>query len=191
MRLPPNWNFGAKGFEEEFGYAPSYVQIELSKLVGWESVFTEHRQFHNPHKEKLERWLKDERKKKLEKDRYEELLAKRNGVPYEELEWCYVLENPSFQKNHYKVGWTAREPEARAEELSKMTSLPADFIVVARIATIDGPQLEARVHRRLRKYRREGKEFFVCPLTEIEQTLKEEERNVVEKKVRSKQEQTV
>jgi hypothetical protein len=75
--------------------------------------------------------------------------------------FVYILTNPYFASNVYKVGCTERAPHARAEELSKGTAIPAPFEVLCFIE-IDGfQQVEKQLHAHLEHFRiNTNREFF-------------------------------
>lgn len=78
--------------------------------------------------------------------------------------FVYVLYNPSFP-DVFKVGCTERSPQQRAEELSKGTGVPTEFIVLAYIECARFEWVERDIHVRLADYRvNRGREFFRAPL---------------------------
>jgi hypothetical protein len=83
--------------------------------------------------------------------------------------YVYALINPALV-GLVKVGRTDREPEARAQELSRHTGVPTPFVVAYYRLVEDSEQAEAYVHSVLdrRGYRlSESREFFRVPLHEV------------------------
>ena len=82
--------------------------------------------------------------------------------------YVYVLFNPAFRRNRYKVGRTARTPEERARELSADTGVPEPYEVHYKERVRDCVLAERLIHERLRTLRRDTRrEFFEAPLSEI------------------------
>ena len=89
-----------------------------------------------------------------------------------ELKWgkvesgfIYILDN-EIMPNLYKVGFTARNPDRRAEEISSKSGLPKPFLVKKYWRTNDTYIVEQRIHEKLSDFS-EGKEFFKGDLNEI------------------------
>ena len=89
-----------------------------------------------------------------------------------ELKWgkvesgfVYILDN-EIMPNLYKVGFTARNPDRRAEEISSKSGLPKPFLVKKYWRTNDPYIVEQRIHEKLSDFA-EGKEFFKGDLNEI------------------------
>ena len=86
--------------------------------------------------------------------------------------WIYVMRNPVFKDNVYKVGQSSRPPDLRAVELSSSTSIYGDFQLLYFVHVEDRLTAENLVHKELAKYRKsEGKEFFEAPLSTIIMSL--------------------
>lgn len=76
--------------------------------------------------------------------------------------YLYVLRSPAHGRNIYKVGFTDRDPEGRARELSSVTGSPVHFLVVQAWAVVDGRSAEAAAHQALAEYRlASNREFFI------------------------------
>jgi hypothetical protein len=76
----------------------------------------------------------------------------------------YILTNPSMP-GLVKIGKTRRTSDARAEELSGVTGVPAEFIVAFEIPVSDCDVAELEVHRELVNFRFQKKrEFFKIEL---------------------------
>lgn len=82
--------------------------------------------------------------------------------------YVYVLWNPAFRPNRFKVGRTARTPEERASELSAETGVPEPYEVHYKERVRDCVLAERLIHERLHSVRMDTrKEFFEAPLSEI------------------------
>jgi len=84
------------------------------------------------------------------------------GIPAsEELGYLYVLRNPAHPRDTVKIGWTSREPEERAAELSATTGQPDVFLVVEAWKVRSPKFIEQRIHTALADSRlRHSREFF-------------------------------
>lgn len=68
----------------------------------------------------------------------------------------------------YKIGFTDRSPMNRIEELSKSTSVPISFDILASIEVENAEQVERQIHFMLDAYRINGsREFFKCDTDRI------------------------
>jgi len=74
-------------------------------------------------------------------------------------EYVYILTNPSYDNDLFKIGMTTRSPFVRAKELSRDTGVPTDFIVAYTKEVIDAREAERKIHYILRDYSY-NKEFF-------------------------------
>jgi|GEM_PF-6822676 len=72
--------------------------------------------------------------------------------------FIYILSN-SMMKDIFKVGFTARNPDERAKEVSREMGIPAEFIVEKYWRTVDPFIVEQRIHKDLKEYHKGG-EFF-------------------------------
>jgi len=82
--------------------------------------------------------------------------------------YIYVLSNPSFGDEIYKVGFTTRTPEGRIDELSGSTSVPTPFVLEYTEYTCNCKIVERLVHLDLAQYRlNDRREFFKCDLSTI------------------------
>jgi hypothetical protein len=76
--------------------------------------------------------------------------------------YLYVLRSPAHGPDMYKVGFTDRDPERRARELSSVTGSPVHFLVVQAWPVRDGRAAETAAHKALANYRlASNREFFV------------------------------
>ena len=86
--------------------------------------------------------------------------------------YIYVLHN-EIMPNLYKVGWTERSPEERAQELSA-TGLPEPFKVIFSVPTDMSMEVEKKIHEKLDKFRyRSDREFFKTDLNTIKEAINE------------------
>jgi predicted transport protein len=82
--------------------------------------------------------------------------------------YIYVLFNPSFRRDLFKIGKTTKTPEERAREISLATGVPRDFEVIYEERVNDCDTAERLIHQRLNKHRSSSnREFFELPLKEI------------------------
>lgn len=77
--------------------------------------------------------------------------------------YIYILSNPSFGQDLYKIGKTTRSPEERAHELSSHTGVPAGFQVEFSRLVNDCHEAETMIHGALKRYRGR-REFFEIAL---------------------------
>jgi len=77
----------------------------------------------------------------------------------------YILSNPAFSENLYKIGFTTKPIKERASSLSRSTSVPADFKVEYSKEVINVLSAEKRIHMLLEgnRYNTE-KEYFLVEL---------------------------
>ena len=75
-------------------------------------------------------------------------------------QYVYVMSNPSFKDNIFKIGWTKNHPLVRAKNLQS-SGVPTAFKVEYIIKTENGYKLEQEIHSFLSNYRMEdNREFF-------------------------------
>ena len=75
-------------------------------------------------------------------------------------EYVYVLSNPSFDENLFKIGFTRKNPIERAQELCT-SGIPTPFVVECFIISTNGSKLEKIIHKYLNEYRESStREFF-------------------------------
>ena len=74
--------------------------------------------------------------------------------------WVYVISTKTH--NYLKVGYTERDPEVRAKELSD-TSSPHPHVVEYAALVNNARRTENSVHQQLNSHK-EGKEWFSCDL---------------------------
>lgn len=84
--------------------------------------------------------------------------------PNRNIGYIYVLSNPLFHKDVFKLGYTTREIDSRIKELNSLTSTPAPFILEACFKIIDPYKLEQLIHSKLQNYRTSDREFFKIKL---------------------------
>ena len=85
-------------------------------------------------------------------------------------EYVYIMSNPSFDRDVFKIGWTREHPIIRANDLHT-SGVPYSFVVEYVIITSKGVKLEKQIHTHLKQYRiKKNREFFkisIDNLTEI------------------------
>ena len=86
-------------------------------------------------------------------------------------EYVYVMSNPSFKDNIFKIGWTKNHPLVRAKNLQS-SGVPTAFKVEYIIKTENGYKLEQEIHSFLSNYRMEdNREFFELSKDNLEKIL--------------------
>lgn len=86
--------------------------------------------------------------------------------------YLYVMRCPAHGRDIFKVGFTDRDPDLRARELSSTTSAPTHFLVVQAWAVADGQLAEKAAHERLERYRLSGnREFFQAPYAQLRKDI--------------------
>ena len=87
----------------------------------------------------------------------------------------YILRCTAMKEEIYKVGWTSRTAEERAQELSSNSGVPMSFVVVRYWEHCDPAALETSVHAMLDPYRfNDRREFFHAPYRTIEGIIEQE-----------------
>ena len=82
--------------------------------------------------------------------------------------FLYVMRCPAHGRDIYKVGFTDRDPEIRARELSATTASPTHFLVVQAWAVSEGLAAEQAAHRRIDQFRLStNREFFQGSYAEL------------------------
>jgi len=85
-------------------------------------------------------------------------------------QYVYIMSNPSFDDDVFKIGWTREHPIIRANDLHT-SGVPTPFVIESVIITTEGVKLEKHLHTHLKQYRMENnREFFKISkdnLTEI------------------------
>ena len=85
--------------------------------------------------------------------------------------WVYVLTNITMP-NLLKIGFTAKTPDKRAEQISRGTGVPVKFTVEYAFKCFNGEALEGEIHKYLKPYRvNNQKEFFQISLEEATKTI--------------------
>ena len=85
--------------------------------------------------------------------------------------YVYIISNPSFKKNIYKIGMTKRTVKTRIAELFT-TGVPTPFVVEMKIAHKKPEDLEKYLHMKFHKLRiNKRREFFLVPLSTIRAEL--------------------
>ncbi len=77
----------------------------------------------------------------------------------------YILFNPAYRANQYKIVRTTRTPESRALEVSSATGVPQSFEVLFSRRVADCNRAERLIHQKLAEYRSfSDREFFQVSL---------------------------
>lgn len=86
--------------------------------------------------------------------------------------FLYVMRCPAHGRDIFKVGFTDRDPEVRARELSGATASPTHFLVVQAWAVSDGLKAERAAHQGLEAHRlASNREFFQAPYSRLRETI--------------------
>lgn len=100
------------------------------------------------------------------------LIDERDESPAVDAGWLYVMRCPAMEDDIYKVGWTAKEPAQRAEELSRATGVPLFFVVVESWALENARLAERLAHDALSAFRLSSRrEFFKARYQTIRQAI--------------------
>jgi hypothetical protein len=85
--------------------------------------------------------------------------------------WIYVLSNKNMP-NLFKIGFTTKTPDKRAQQISRGTGVPTNFTVEYALKCFNGQALEAEIHKYLHSYRvNNDREFFQVPLDEAKRVV--------------------
>jgi len=85
--------------------------------------------------------------------------------------YVYIISNPSFKKDIYKIGMTERTVLIRIKELFT-TGVPTPFVIELKIAHKNPKKLEDYLHMKFHKYRvHKRREFFKIPMSKIRDEL--------------------
>jgi len=75
--------------------------------------------------------------------------------------YVYIMRSPMHGPHIYKIGFTNRSPEERANDLSASSGQPDNLIVIQSWKVIDARRVEQVIHRQLEQFRISGRrEFF-------------------------------
>jgi hypothetical protein len=86
--------------------------------------------------------------------------------------YVYVMRCPAHGADIYKVGYSAKDPELRARELSAATASPVKFLLVQAWAVTNGNRAEAAAHSVLELCRlAENREFFQAKYSDLRAKL--------------------
>ncbi|HEY5800658.1 MAG TPA: GIY-YIG nuclease family protein [Burkholderiaceae bacterium] len=86
--------------------------------------------------------------------------------------FIYALSNPSML-GIFKIGYTLKHPRARMAELTRSTSCPTAFEMLAYFDAEDPAFVEAEIHASLHKYRvNNAREFFKVPPLELQNVFR-------------------
>lgn len=81
--------------------------------------------------------------------------------------WVYILSNPAMP-GLLKIGYTDRDPFARAKEISQATGVPFDFVVEYQVYVSHPYELEQKTHQLLHNHRvNNNREFFDCSYEDV------------------------
>ena len=87
--------------------------------------------------------------------------------------WVYIMSNPTMP-GYYKIGYTKKNPEERAKQISNATGVIVPMEVEWAFNCYNGFALEQEVHHKLDAYRVSNqREFFQISLNEAMEAVKE------------------
>jgi hypothetical protein len=79
--------------------------------------------------------------------------------------YLYALTNPAFANSLIKIGYTTKEPDIRAKEISDVTGVPERFDIAFAFKVYDCKEAERTIHEILKAYRNNSRrEFFIIPI---------------------------
>jgi len=82
--------------------------------------------------------------------------------------FIYVMRNPQYARDIYKIGLTKRTPDVRANDLSRTSGVIDYFAVMQDWEVTDCVTAEKEIHNRLASFRvTDRREFFKAPYKEI------------------------
>jgi hypothetical protein len=85
--------------------------------------------------------------------------------------WVYIMSNPTMP-GYYKIGYTKKNPEERAKQISNATGVIVPMKVEWAFHCYNGFALEQECHHKLEMYRvNNNREFFQMPLDEAKSTI--------------------
>ncbi|KWU26312.1 hypothetical protein AS149_25310 [Burkholderia cenocepacia] len=88
--------------------------------------------------------------------------------------YVYIMRCQAHVEHLYKVGFTDRDPEVRARELSATTATPSPFEVVRAWPVAEGLAAERAAHAALRAVRHSAnREFFQTTYAELQRVVEE------------------
>jgi hypothetical protein len=91
-----------------------------------------------------------------------------------EIGYVYVMRSPQHARDIYKVGFTLRDPEERASDLSGTSGQPDNFAVVECWRVRDPRAVEYQAHKLLAEYRLTNRrEFFRAKYQEIRRVIEQ------------------
>jgi len=74
--------------------------------------------------------------------------------------FVYVMSNPSFYDDIFKIGWSREHPQVKAQDISRL-GVSTPYVVEYVIITNNGLQLKKEIHERLDEYRvTHNRDFF-------------------------------
>lgn len=87
--------------------------------------------------------------------------------------WVYVLTNRTMP-NLVKIGFTEKEPDKRAKQISRSTGVPLEFSVAYAFKCFNAHALEIELHKYLKDYRvNNDREFFHMSVEQAKDAITE------------------
>ena len=75
--------------------------------------------------------------------------------------YVYIMKNEFYKENCLKIGFTTKQPNDRAKELSKCTGVPGKFIVIHYREFKNARKVEQKIHKIFEDKRISKGEFFL------------------------------
>ena len=149
--------------------APDFIESAFKEMIemaknGVEKYKQLQKYIHNIEQHRQEKLLKDQE----EKYSYSSY-SKGNQIELRHVKvesgFVYILSN-ELMPNIYKVGFTERNPDERANEITSKSGLPKQFKVEKYWRSNDPYIVEQRIHESLSEFA-QGREFFKGDLNQI------------------------
>ncbi|MHC6152735.1 GIY-YIG nuclease family protein [Bradyrhizobium elkanii] len=88
--------------------------------------------------------------------------------------YVYIMRSPAHERNVYKIGFTTRDPEDRANDLSSTSGQPDALVVMQSWKVFEPRRVEQEIHRRLEQLRiNSRREFFKANFQMLRQTIEQ------------------
>jgi hypothetical protein len=92
----------------------------------------------------------------------------------QEIGYIYIMRSPVHERHVYKIGFTNRNPEERAGDLSASSGQPDHLVVLQSWKVQDARRVEQVIHRELAQFRLSGKrEFFRVKFEHLRSVIEE------------------
>jgi hypothetical protein len=90
----------------------------------------------------------------------------------DDIGFIYVMRSPAHERNIYKIGFTKRDPEDRASDLSGTSGQPDALVVLISWKVMEPRRVEQEIHKALSKERiNTRREFFKAKFEKLRETI--------------------